>query len=85
MLTECVLPLQPNNPLSMLFGRGGGVELQTVGEYDRSELQSMRSIFQMGVVFTLFLHLKLGMVMPLVYQAVSMLCDLYFHPLVQAS
>ena len=68
--------------MSMLFG-GGNAKPQTAAEYDRSQLRSMRNSFQVSVVFTLFLHLKLHMTQPLVYQAVSQLCELYFHPLFQ--
>mmetsp|Transcript_53950 Transcript_53950/g.148793 ORF Transcript_53950/g.148793 Transcript_53950/m.148793 type:complete len:90 (+) Transcript_53950:57-326(+) len=43
----------------------------------------MRTSLQLGVVITLLMHFKFGMTQPLIYQAVSSLVELYFHPLVQ--
>jgi hypothetical protein len=71
------------DPMSMLFGGGAAATSQTASEYDLSQLKSMRTSFQMGVVITLIMHLKFGMTQPLVYQAVSQLVELFFHPLVQ--
>jgi len=72
-----------SDPMSLLFGGSASAVPQTTAEYDLSQLRSMRSSFQMGVVITLLLHLKFKMVQPLVYQAVSQLVELYFHPLFQ--
>ena len=52
-------------------------------EYDRSQLKSMRTSLQLGVVMTLVCHFKFGWTQTLIYQAVSSLVELYFHPLVQ--
>ncbi|KAL1495830.1 hypothetical protein AB1Y20_016690 [Prymnesium parvum] len=72
----------PADPVSLLLG-GKANAPQTVAEYDRKQLRAMRSSLQMGVIITLVLHLKFRMTQPLIYQAISSLVELYFHPLVQ--
>jgi len=78
------LPAVPANPLSMLFGGGAAKPAtKTVREYDREQLKSMRSSYQFGCLFNLFLHFQMKMQQPLVYSSVSGLIDLFYNPLVQ--
>jgi len=74
----------PLNPLAMLMGGSNNPnDKKTAAEYDAAQLKSLRSSYQMGCLFTLFLHFKMKMTQPLVYSSVSGLIDLFYNPLVQ--
>ena len=74
----------PADPLGILFGGGKPAAASKMArEYDREQLKSMRTSYQLGCLFNLFLHFKMKMTQPMVYASVSGLVDLFFHPLVQ--
>ena len=60
-------------------GAAAAAEPQTAKEYDRSQLKSMRTSLQLGVVMTLVMHFKFGMTQPLIYQ-VAHLSDVTWPP-----
>lgn len=75
----------PMDPLSMLMGGlggGGPKPQQTAAEYDKAQLNSLRNSYRLGCMFTCFLHFKMKMTQPLVYNSVSGVIDLVFNPLV---
>jgi len=69
--------------LGAALGGGGDEKKQTVADYDRAQLRSVQSSFQMGAIVTFLLHLKFKWNQTLVYSAVSSLVDVFFHPLFQ--
>jgi len=75
-------PVTSFNPLAMLLG-GGGNAKKTAAQYDREQLNSLRTSYRLGTLFVCFLHFKMKMTQPLVYSGVSGIVDLVFNPLVQ--
>ena len=75
----------PMDPLAMLMGGlggGGAKPKQTAAEYDQKQLNSLRTSYRIGCLFTCFLHFKLKMTQPLIYSCTSSVVDLFFNPLV---
>ena len=74
----------PPNPLAMLMGGSNNAKASTTAmEYDVGQLKSLRTSYQMGCLFNMFLHFKFKMTQPLVYSSISGLVDLFYNPLVQ--
>mmetsp|Transcript_42484 Transcript_42484/g.70654 ORF Transcript_42484/g.70654 Transcript_42484/m.70654 type:complete len:293 (-) Transcript_42484:204-1082(-) len=83
---ESLVEKKQEDPLSsMLAGLTGKSKdpPTTVAAYDRAQLHSLRSSYQMGAVAVFLIHLQFKWNQTLIYSAISSLVDLFFHPLFQ--
>jgi len=74
------------DPLSALLGglrAPQNEQAPTVAEYDKKQLQSLSTSYQVGAIFVFLLHVFFKWKKTLILSAVSSLVDIFFHPLFQ--